>query len=158
MGANKIGVKYIIVDEGRLRTDVLTYCHANGLVMSKTCVLNGLNDSIFSNMRTSYARYKIEVDNAYDTTNITSIGRVQVDYYNKLLNLFHLADIYRVPRYGTPTDNTVRSDKITTVDNSDITEQLKNIEMSINRLGNVMMQILEKMPKHTEKPVAILKK
>ena len=158
MGANKIGVKYIIVDEGRLRTDGLTYCHANGLVMSKTCVLNGLNDSVFSNMRTSYARYKIEVDNTYDTTNITSIGRVQIDYYNKLLDLFHLTDIYRVSRYGTPTDNTVKNDKITTVDNSEIVEQLKNIELSINRLGNVMMQILEKMPKQTEKPVAILKK
>lgn len=158
MGANKIGVKYIIVDEGRLRTDVLTYCHANGLVMSKTCVLNGLNDSIFSNMRTSYARYKIEVDKAYDLTGVTSVGRVQMNYYNELLELFHLTDIYKIPSKREVAKLGAVQKPTAVVDNSDIAEQLKNIELSINRLGNVMMQILEKMPKQTEKPIAILKK
>jgi len=146
----------VIVDEARLRSDVLAYCHANGLVMSKQCVLNGMNDSVFSNMRTSYVRYKEEVDKVFDTTEYISVGRVTVDFYDKILEIFHLKDIYKVPRYGTPTDNTVKNDETTIANNSEIAEQLKNIELSINRLGNVMMQILEKMPKQSERPVAVL--
>lgn len=144
----------VIVDEARLRNDVLAYCHANGLVMSKQCVLNGLNDSVFSNMRTSYARYKDDVDKVFDTTNYISIGRVQTEFYNKMLEIFHLKDEYKIPRYGVSKD----TKKSVTEDSSDIAEQLKNIEMSINRLGNVMMQILEKMPKQNDKLVATLKK
>lgn len=159
--------KYVIVNEGELRTDVLAYCRANGLVMSKQCVLNGLNDSVFSNMRTAYARNRDAIDRVYNVTDVISVGRVQKAYYNDLLRIFNLKDKYILPvRELTDTSSTTSSIS-SKANDSEIAEQLKNIELSINRLGNVMMQILEKMPKQTvsntlhipdEKPTAKIKK
>lgn len=140
---------YIAVNEGRLKDDVLGYCSANGFVMTKQLLLGGLNDSTFSNMRNNYLRNKADVDEAYDICGVHSVGRLEEFRYKKILEIFCLKDKYRLPLYGTPTDNTVQNDKITTVDNSEIAEQLKNIELSINRLGNVVMQIMERMPKQT---------
>lgn len=158
--------RYVVVDENRLRSNAMAYCRAHGLVMTKQLVLNGLNDSLFSNMRSNYMRNKTELDAEYNTDDYMSVGRMQIDYYNSMLEVFHLKDEYRVP-VRDKSNTTKANVSSTTTNNSDIAEQLKNIEFSINRLGNVMMQILEKMPKQTvsntihtpaDKPIAVVKK
>ena len=160
---------YVIVDETKLRNDAMAYCRAHGLVMTKQMILNGLNDSLFSNMRSNYVRNKEYIDKFFATDNCISVGRVLEGYYTRMLAIFKLKDEYQIPARKDYDDEPVKEDISVKKDNdnSEIVEQLKNIELSINRLGNVMMQILEKMPKQTvsntlhlsdEKPVAKIKK
>ena len=160
---------YVIVNENKLRSDAMAYCRAHGLVMTKQMILNGLNDSLFSNMRTNYVRNKESIDKFFVTDKCISVGRILEGYYTRMLAIFKLKDEYQIPARKDYDDEPVKEDISVKKDNdnSEIAEQLKNIELSINRLGNVMMQILEKMPKQTvsnalhipdEKPRATVKK
>ena len=122
---------------------------------------HGVCDSVFSNTYRNYLSTKNKdwIDKHYVTEGIERPGYIQESVYITILEVLKMRDTYRlIKRSGDVKSPNPVVVTPPTVDNSDIAEQLKNIEMSINRLGNVMMQILEKMPKQTEKPIAILKK
>lgn len=154
---NPIGKNYVTVDLQKLRKDTLAYCQSHGLVMSRQLILNGISDSLFSNAKNTYLRNMQYIDSEYCIDGIDTVGRIQQIYYDAVLKLFELKDVYKIPLRSAVSANkktvVVMNDK-----DADIVEQLKDIEMAINRLGNVMMQILEKMPKQTtiEKPIAKL--
>ena len=130
---------------------------------------HGVCDSVFSNTYRNYLSTKNKdwIDKHYVTEDIERPGYMQESVYNNILEVLKMRDTYRLVKRS---DNAKSSNQVVTaptVDNSNIAEQLKNIEMSINRLGNVMMQILEKMPKQTvsntihmpaDKPIAVVKK
>lgn len=121
--------------------------------MSKQLLLNGISDSLFSNAKNTYLRNKSFIDTICITENTIQPGHIQKSYYEQVLVLFGLKDIYRLPMRGekvvTPT--------VVAPSNAEIAEQLKQMDTSIRMIGNVLMQILEKMPaKSIEKPIAKL--
>ena len=126
----------------------------SGKAVSYILLDNGITDSLFSNTYRNYLSLKNKdwVDENFVTEGIERCGYIQEIVYKKVLETFKLNDVYRLPKRENAGNDNVTPVSVPTVvkvDNTEIAEQLKNIEMSINRLGNVMMQILEKMPKNT---------
>ena len=150
---NPKATNYVTVDLNRMRGDILTSCRNKGLVMSKQLLLNGISDSLFSNDKNTYLRNKAFIDKICITENVSQPGHMQKSYYEQVLVLFDLKDTYRLSMKGEK----VVASTVVAPSNAEIVEQLKQMDTSIRMIGNVLMQILEKMPAKTiERPIAKL--
>lgn len=112
----------------------------------------GLSDSTFNNARHNYNRparngksNKKIVDTLYNTKGIVEAGVMRKSTYMHLLNMFNLSDIYQL-KEKTEEQEEVKPE-LPTNNNDDVIAKLDEILVAINRLGNLEMQILEKMNK-----------
>jgi hypothetical protein len=112
----------------------------------------GLCDSTFNNARHNYNRparngrsNKEIVDSLYNTENVVGIGIIRKAAYMHLINMFNLSDIYQL-KEKTEEQEEVKPE-LPTNNKDDVIAKLDEILVAINRLGNLEMQILEKMNK-----------
>ncbi len=152
MVKNVAKMEYIIVDTKKLQKDVIEYCRSNGLVMTRQLVINGLCDSVFSNMRTNWEKHKDIEAKKYDVTNITVVGRLREDFYESILNIFKLKDIYRAPNNKIPV---VEEEKATNTNNDEILAKLDEILVTLNKLVDLWTPTTSKPT--PVKPVATLR-
>ena len=159
---------YLVVDIERMRSDARA-SHVKmdtGLSFSKFIEHNGLTDSVFNNAKHNYdrparenGRYnKAEIDADYvtDSSNIVGVGYIRKDTYYFLIKIFELDDIYLIPKRAKYKVVEDKEQKVTTVvrnDNTEILAKLDEVIVTLNRIGNLQMQILEKLP---TRPIAKL--
>lgn len=154
---------YVPINCKDFRTDCFRAHSKLGTEKALTYILmeNGICDSVFSNTYRNYLSPKNKnwIDKNYMTDGLERPGYLQESVYTKIIEIFKMQDKYRLVKRSEYTAPKINAVPLNTNDTSisDIANQLKEINVSINRLGNVMMQILEKMPAKTiDRPVAKL--
>lgn len=152
---------YVVLNATDLKADVFKQCEMKKIPFSKTMVLNDVNDSVLSNMYRNYLTNQVHIDTVFDTDGISRVGYIEGKVYDKIVKAFDLKDKYRLPmrsEIGEPEEvqSSVSVDTDIKSALAELNKTMQELLIAVRQIGNLNMQILEKMP--SKKPLAILPK
>lgn len=151
---------YVVLNATNFKADAFKQCETKKISFGKTMVLNDVNDSIMSNMYRNYLTNQVHIDAVFNTDGIPRVGYIEGRVYDKVVEVLGLEDKYKLPmRSEDKVDekkSNVSKDTDIKADLDELNKMMKELLITVRQIGNLNMQILEKMP--SKKPLALLPK